>query len=540
MSSIFRSVTNLFLYLTRNDSTYFMCYSTQYLVHTSNNNHNKPSQSSFVRNNYNQQQIISLIEQRRSRNENEGNINGIVSHVRGSKQNTTARWFIDNECHNSKQVLKLIESEQFNGIPFDTSVYGKAMQRCNQFGDWRSSLRIFYMINEMNIVMDVYKYNIILDVLAKNRKIKIANQIYHQLSTDRNVKPDVKIFNTLISGCKHQNNVKLPEKYFNDMQEIYNLKPDSFTLNAMITVYGKANMIHKAEMIWAIICNANVNPRIQDCTAMMNIYCDANIEQKMLEIKDFMINEYGYKLSIIQYSVLVKYYVRIKYHEKALDIYYEAANNGITFDAKFIQLISIIFYQLLENEVRKNEYKDRNKCDEYYSMIADVIPNKYPLLIGLEYYRLQFRAALLLYKIDGWTEDNVVRLYDKMLSEKRMFGFWIKENKRNEWMIDLHGCELRSGLISFALRYIFVYHQHLIRQMSNIIVICGKGTNKMGNNQHIANGVMNELKSWPNKIKCKQHKDNKSLLLLNKSDVKNAIKEINDWSYFSECKSITN
>eukprot|EP01084_Bolivina_argentea_P030200 55993_1 len=157
----------------------------------------------------------------------------------------------------SSQVLNILLQNKETIL--HSSVYGKAIQKCDKLKDWHSVINIMdTLIHTQNFKPSVVEFNIFFNSMAHANKEKFReqNEKYFDIMINTfKLKPNIITFTTLIKGCRcigthHgvQSYCHLAEKYFNLMVNEYKISPTPPVYTEMITVYARSKQaIYKAK-----------------------------------------------------------------------------------------------------------------------------------------------------------------------------------------------------------------------------------------------------------------------------------------------------
>ena len=475
------------------------------------------------------------ITKRKHRNQLLGYKDGIISHIVGSKQFFNERRAISN-CRNALQVKSILDDliirNRNEEILMDETIYGKALQKCLTLCEWTHAINIFNKMPEKLKTLIIY--NIMINGLCKNDKLKIACGIFEEMR-NKGIEPDRQTYTNLINGCKMRpiTNISVAETFWKQMLS-KGIEPDLMSYNAIIAVYAKSKQLDKVESIWNEILRLNQDEldmvgMAAICGNVMNCYALCKQTEKVMEIKDFM-NENKIALSHIHFSIIIKCFQLNNKPKKILEIFNNEIfnNKSIKVEHVLINQLSVAILQLMK---RETNYKLQSK---YCDIITKIIPNKYNAQWN-EYHvnnyhigSVQFDALLLKYKLKN-KEHKLQTKFRKMIKEKKLHGYWTQiaiKDDRDKWVIDLHSHSIDTS--KWILKYIFEYSKRekkYIKQCldrnQDIIILCGQGVHNQNNDKLVLNKeIESELLLWTPSIKSKIHPENQACLLLNGNDLK--------------------
>ena len=149
-------------------------------------------------------------------------------------------------------MKRLVDSGELETI--DRVTYNTVLDCWAKSGSREAPKKAFGILEQMRkdgVSPDTYSYNIIFNICARNRKMKLAQAILNQMKRE-GVSADATTYNTLISGWsrqKERGSTDRAESIFESMKRDPNVSPDIFTFNAMLLCYSQTGNGPAAESL---------------------------------------------------------------------------------------------------------------------------------------------------------------------------------------------------------------------------------------------------------------------------------------------------
>ena len=430
------------------------------------------------------------------------------------------------KCRNKDDVvglLRLKDKKEFNDIIID-----RIFEKCYQINDTSLITRVLTMIRDKGLNISVESCNIVLDLLVKNDRIKVAYKLFYELSTNVNI-ANLQTFNILIKGCKSRGEYNIATKLWNLMKNKYKLIPINITYMLYIQVCSQSGKFEKGQQLYEE-CLMNNSDAIKDlylyCT-MINMYAMSRNKDKIEEmVTNMNINNIKYDNAI--YGSLVKAYSRTHEYRKINQLIRDIKQNNISLNMHFYMHLSEVFSKKMEYIVMNRDCKAdkyQNMLQKSYDILKKDIPNGCPLLLKDNKYIKLLMNALLWKNINDWNNIEVINWFSILLKQN-IINIWYKESEFNQMVINLHNLSVIES--KFILRYIFIYETDILQSLKEILILTGNGTHASIDQEYsMKESTSLEFISWNPVINILPYNDN-AFINLDTKNVDRFIKKHNN------------
>eukprot|EP01084_Bolivina_argentea_P156165 272144_1 len=419
-----------------------------------------------------------------------------------------------NNCTDIKSVLNTIYQNNATHI----SVYAKALQMCHKLTVLSSNNdnnvkyieMIFKMIENENVLFNIYFFNILFNVLSKT-KIKSGHLLFYfqkLYGLKDTIKPDEITLSTLIKCCRKCDDIKLAEKILFLLKDI---KLSKYALNELVGIYGNNKQIDKAETYFNKLCLLESTPNIITYGSMLNAYAQiGDIRNIKLLINKMSSDNYlkqQLKKSGVIYTALMKGYSNCtpSKPKKMLSVFDIMVHNT---DCKIldvhINFKASAYNKLIMDGINTEKYLDKllNELPKEREMYVSGV-NKYNQILA----SLQLKGLILAHKNDF---DLIVPVFEQKLQQ--YIGYWRRiydqKTKSEKYVLEFYG--FTEIITRFILKYIFKYQkQQLLDAMDengSIEIFCDdalpnkyKSTDsdlKFQENSELKYVIKDEIISW--------------------------------------------
>jgi pentatricopeptide repeat protein len=158
---------------------------------------------------------------------------------------------------------------------------------------------------------DVYTYNTMIDVYAKNGKLEQAIEVFTSMKRDE-VKPNVITYNTTIDAYAKNHQLAKAKEIFASMKKD-GIKPCVITYNVMIDAYAKNERMDEAIEIFASMKKDGIKPDLYTYNSMIDAYAKNRKLANAIEMFASMKRD-GVKPDVTTFGALLDCYAKSGKH----------------------------------------------------------------------------------------------------------------------------------------------------------------------------------------------------------------------------------
>lgn len=260
------------------------------------------------------------------------------------------------------------------GVGPDLSSYNAVLAALARGGLWEQSEKIFTEMKDVSCKPNELTYCSLLHAYANGKEIErmraLAEEIYSGVT-----EPVAVLLKTLVLVNSKCDLLMEAEHAFMELRK--KGSPDLSTLNAMIAIYGRRQMVAKANEILNLMDESGFSPSLATYNSLMYMYSRSENFQRSEEIlKDILAK--GLKPDIISYNTVIFAYCRNGRMKEASRIFSEIKDSGLvpdvitynTFvasyaaDSMFEEAIDVVKY-MIKNGCKRNQNTYNSIVDGY-------------------------------------------------------------------------------------------------------------------------------------------------------------------------------
>jgi len=143
------------------------------------------------------------------------------------------------------KARELLDEMRADGIQMSTSLYNSLIDAHARIGAMDEVLRLRDTMKKDGYQPDDLTTSLIVKGYCADGNLKMAFEVFHEMSLNRVGDGDTVIFNTLLDGCIRQNNYQSAD-YLVEHMAAYKIKPTNFTLGIIVKMWGRRRQLDKA------------------------------------------------------------------------------------------------------------------------------------------------------------------------------------------------------------------------------------------------------------------------------------------------------
>lgn len=396
---------------------------------------------------------------------------------------------INNHCKTPQSMIDIVEKYKSMN---DIRIYTCAIKKCGNQLWWNDCLRIIDMVYDNNkCKRDIFFYSTLMNSGAQNDRIIDVFKYYQKMIQD-GIKPNVVILSTLLKGCVSRGNVTLAHKIWR-LFDKENVERNSPIFTLMIKTCGNAHDTKMAEYIFKQ-CK---NPSQHAFNALLNAFANSKSIAQFEKYLQLAINS-GLEINQHHCGTVMGAYLKFKQPLKAIETFKKMIGaSRLEPQAKQWGMLQFAYFQL-----QKQYFNDKNKLDEYYKQVTEIVPSQYHKRAPGEYKNglVMILAILHYFGQTRWIEavSEIERLVDKNLIDINK-SFWNIDKVTKKWQINLH--ELPVEVAIFALRHVLFKDKHFICQLGHDLwIVTGLGKHRIGYQRgkeySLKDIIISEIEQW--------------------------------------------
>lgn len=149
-----------------------------------------------------------------------------------------------------------------------------------------------------NLELDIFTYNIILDIFVKRKDFKNSLEIF-EIIKKKNIKPDEWTFNTLLNGGIKNSNQEIIEYVLKNMK-LLNINPDIVTFAHLMFYYCQKDAPSEAEKLFKLLLNSDLIPNDIVLNIIISGFASIGNYGKVLEYYNYF---YQYKYNPDEFTL---------------------------------------------------------------------------------------------------------------------------------------------------------------------------------------------------------------------------------------------
>nr|XP_043621798.1 pentatricopeptide repeat-containing protein At3g22670, mitochondrial [Erigeron canadensis] len=194
-------------------------------------------------------------------------------------------------------VWKVVEKMVGIGENYVTiNTMAKVIRRLTKAGLHEEAIDAFRRINQFGVKKDLAALNLLVDALAKDKNVELANDIFVEFKKE--------------------------------------IPPNSHTFNVLIHGWSKARKLGKALATMEEMKEHGILPDVISYTSIIEAYCSEKDFRKVDQILEEM-EEKGCPPNIVTYTIVMLALGKAKEFDEALKVYEKMKSSNIVFDAPF-------------------------------------------------------------------------------------------------------------------------------------------------------------------------------------------------------------
>eukprot|EP01083_Nonionella_stella_P087689 243994_1 len=213
-----------------------------------------------------------------------------------------------------------------------TSIFGKAMQKCDSLRDWQSAHEIMKLLLASQLHPDVIVFTIFFNGMAHYDSPDLTTKYFNVMVDEYGIMPDVACLNTIIKSFRLQGKVKQAERFWHMMNHKYHLEPDELSYTEMISVYAKRHDKEKGEQLFNEYLDKVQKQSLKHEQPVYGAYL--NMFSRMGDIEGMMYannlsQQVGFSTNVVILADIMRGYLVAKDEHGCLDAHEEWLSHGL-------------------------------------------------------------------------------------------------------------------------------------------------------------------------------------------------------------------
>eukprot|EP01083_Nonionella_stella_P280699 954892_1 len=425
-----------------------------------------------------------------------------------------------NKANEAKHIVSIIRKNV--RIIEHPSIFGKAMQKCNNLRDWNSVYEIMKLLESSDLTLDLIAFNIFFNSMAHSDSPQLSIQYFDVMIHKYALLPTVPIFGTMLKSFRRQGKFKEAETFWNLMCDKYKLEPNEVAYTEMISVCAKCHEIEKGQKIFHEYlqkAQQQLLPQnLPTYSAYLNMFSRCGDVAGMTHAGT-LIHQAGLKPDEVVVADIMRGLYVVRDFDGCLDMFDNWISHGNRPTIIMMQLKCIALKHKME--ISNTTFEDRYVM---YMQIKDIIYNqlgKYGLKIDPLIALSELDGAIFLYRFRD--PSKIIDVFKDLIS-KRWISYGVFDKQLQTDIMDLH--LFQPWQAQFILRYLIGFEcKQLLESLvdDKLWIVVGVGRHAGGSAKSkkgkLKEFVKKELKSWDPPINCCESNSNRGRLYVTKKDL---------------------
>ncbi|KAL2930060.1 hypothetical protein RDABS01_035470 [Bienertia sinuspersici] len=280
-----------------------------------------------------------------------------------------------SRCGSFNQSMAIYKMMLEAGVIPDLSTYNAVLAALARGGLWEESEKVFAEMQSRHCKPNELSYSCLLHAYANGKQIErmgtLAEKVYSAEITLHPV-----LLKTLVLVNSKTDLLGETERAFGELRKI-NCSLDITTLNAMVSIYGRRQMIQKANEILDFITARQFTPSLTTYNSLMYMYSRSGSFLRAEEVLNEIVAK-GLQPDIISYNTVIYAYCRSGRLRDASRIFTDMRGSGIIPDVvtynifiacyaandMFLEAIDMVCY-MINHHCRPNQSTYNSIVDFY-------------------------------------------------------------------------------------------------------------------------------------------------------------------------------
>ncbi|KAK8958910.1 Pentatricopeptide repeat-containing protein [Platanthera guangdongensis] len=269
------------------------------------------------------------------------------------------------------QMWNVVEKMRIEGF-ITLETVAKIMRRLAGSGRWRDAVNFFDDLGRIGFTKDTESMNLLLDTLCKERKVKLAREVFMELKAI--IPADAHTYNIFVHGwCS----VRRIEEALWTIQEMrgHGFLPSVITYSTVLKVYSNQSNIHKVYELFDQMVAEGCPPNVVSYTIVINSLAKSHAIEEALNVVERMKSS-GCKPDVRLYNTLINTLGKSRRLDDAFHIFdVEMARNGVSPDLSTYNILISLFCEHEQEHDALSVLKEMECCS-----CKPVLQTYYPLL----------------------------------------------------------------------------------------------------------------------------------------------------------------